>query len=195
VQGLIQRLLQDDDLARKYLERYCVYVMPMANKDGVVRGRTRFNLFGKDLNRDWNKPTDPQLAPENYALEKWLEGMIRAGRVPHLAMELHNDGGGNLHLSRPPVPELKRHLERMTIFEKLLRKHTWFTEGSTQGSFRNSGTLGDGWLERYGIDAVVHEFNCNWIAGLKDYPSAQHWETYGERLAQVFYAYFDLVKP
>lgn len=194
-QGLIQRLLLDDEPARKYLDRYCVYILPMANQDGVARGRTRFNLQGKDLNREWDKPTDPKLAPENYALEKWLEGMIKAGQAPHLALELHNDGGGQLHLSRPPAPQLKRHLERMATFEQLLRQHTWFTEGSTPGTFRNSGTLGDGWLERYGIDAVVHELNCNWIEGLKDYPSARHWEDYGARLATVFYEYFGSVKP
>ena len=81
----------------------------------------------------------------------------------------------------------------MATLEELLRKHTWFTEGSTKESFRNSGTLGDGWLERYGIDAVVHEFNCNWIAGLEDYPSAKHWQTYGEKLATVLYEYFGSV--
>ena len=47
----------------------------------------------------------------------------------------------------------------MTVLEELLRQHTWFTEGSTNAAFRNAGTLGDGWLERYGIDAAVHEFN------------------------------------
>ena len=161
----------------------------------MVLGRTRFNLKGKDLNRNWDKPADLQLAPENFALEQWLERMVKAGRAPHLAMELHNDGSGLLHISRPPVPELSRYLERMATLEELLRKHTWFTEGSTKESFRNSGTLGDGWLERYGIDAVVHEFNCNWIAGLKDYPSAKHWQTYGEKLATVFYEYFGSVKP
>jgi hypothetical protein len=83
----------------------------------------------------------------------------------------------------------------MATFEELLRKKTWFTEGSTNSAFRNSGTLGDGWLERYGVDAVVHEFNCNWIEGLKDYPSARHWMTYGESLAEVFDEYFRLVKP
>jgi hypothetical protein len=189
-QGLIQRLLLEDEQSRSYLERYCVYVLPMANKDGVARGRTRFNLQGKDLNRDWDKPADPQLAPENYALEKWLEAMIRAGQPPHLALEMHNDGGGRLHLSRPPVPRLKEYLERMATLEQLLRQHTWFTEGSTGEGFRNSGTLGDGWLERYGIDAAVHELNCNWIAGLKDYPSARHWQDYGAKLATVFYHYF-----
>jgi hypothetical protein len=79
----------------------------------------------------------------------------------------------------------------MERFVGLLRKHTWFTEGTTAAQFRNSGTLGDGWLERYGIDGVVHEFNCNWIAGLQEYPSAKNWKLYGHQLAEVFYEYFD----
>lgn len=194
-EGLIRRLLKDDAGARTFLAQYAVYILPMANKDGVARGMTRFNLRGKDLNRNWDTPADADLAPENAALERWLEGMIAAGRRPHLAIELHNDGRGLLHISRPPVPQLDRHLARMATLEDLLRKKTWFTEGSTNGAFRNSGTLGDGWLERYGIDAVVHEFNCNWIEGLKDYPSARHWRTYGEKLAEVFQEYFNLVKP
>jgi DNA-binding MarR family transcriptional regulator len=64
---------------KKYLQRYCVYAMPMANKDGVARGRTRFNLNGKDLNRDWERPADAALAPENHALESWLRERIKAG--------------------------------------------------------------------------------------------------------------------
>jgi len=194
-EGLIQRLLEDDAGAKTFLAQYAAYILPMANKDGVARGMTRFNLRGKDLNRNWDTPADADLAPENAALERWLEGMIAAGRKPHLAIELHNDGRGLLHISRPPVPQLDRHLARMATLEDLLRKKTWFTEGSTNGAFRNSGTLGDGWLERYGIDAVVHEFNCNWIEGLKDYPSARHWRTYGEKLAEVFQEYFHVVKP
>lgn len=39
---------------------------------------------------------------------------------------------------------------------------------------------GDGWLERFGVDAVVHEFNCQWIAGLGEAPLARHWVEYGE---------------
>jgi hypothetical protein len=167
----------------------------MANKDGVARGRTRFNLRGKDLNRNWDQPADPELAPENHALESWLEAMIRRGMRPHLALELHNDGNGQLHISRPPVADLERYLGRMRTLESLLREHTWFTEGSTKATFRNAGTLGEGWLARYGIDAAVHELNVNWIAGLKDYPSAAHWRRYGGQLARVFYEYFDAVKP
>lgn len=197
VQGLITRLLRGDAEAQRLLERTCYYILPMANKDGVANGRTRFNFQGKDLNRNWDKPVVKELAPENYALEQWLEKMIAAGTQPHFAMELHNDGGGRLHISRPPVPNIQRHLDRMVVFEKLLRQHTWFTEGPTSGSFRNSGTLGDGWLERFGIDAVVHEFNANVIAGLPDKPMPQgkHWLEYGAKLTTVFDEYFAAVKP
>ncbi len=188
-QGLIERLLRDDAEARAWRERYVLYVLPMANKDGVARGGTRFNTNGKDLNRNWDRPADAVLAPENAALERWLEAMIAAGRAPDLAIELHNDGRGLLHISRPPVPQLPAHLERMARFEAILRARTWFTEGHTEGEFRNSGTLGDGWLQRYGIDALVHELNANWIEGVKSSTSAAHWQAYGASLAGVFDEY------
>jgi zinc carboxypeptidase len=194
-QGLIDRLLAGDDEARRFLRLYNVSVLPMANKDGVARGGTRFNLRGMDLNRNWDKPADPDLSPENAALERWLDREITAGRKPQLALELHNDGNGLLHISRPPVPELEQHLSRMKTLEALLRRHTWFTEGTTSPSFRNAGTLGDGWVQRYGIDAAVHEFNCNWIEGLKEPTSSTHWREYGAGLARVFHDYFETVKP
>ncbi|MGA2035331.1 MAG: M14-type cytosolic carboxypeptidase [Thermoguttaceae bacterium] len=161
VQGLIRALLQDDEVSRKCLRRYCLYAMPMANKDAVARGLTRFNMLGRDLNRNWDKPTDPLLTPENYALETWIRGMIRQGRPPDFVMDFHNDEEGGLQVSRPPIPDLQRHLDRMRLFEQLLRRHTWFTEGSSGPTFRNMGTIGEGLLERYGIDACILEFNCN----------------------------------
>ena len=188
--GLIQRLLRGDAEAQRFLRVYTLYILPMANKDGVALGRTRFNLLGQDLNRNWDKPADAELSPENAALEAWLQSMLKAGRPPNLAIELHNDGGGLLHISRPPVPRLERHLARMALFEQLLRDNTWFTEGSTTAAFRNSGTLGDGWLQRFGIDAVVHELNCNWIEGVRERPTARHWIEYGEQLALVLRDYF-----
>jgi murein tripeptide amidase MpaA len=82
VEGLVRRLLRED--SKRLLERYCVWILAMANKDGVAMGRTRFNLRGKDLNRNWDKPADPELAPENNALERWLQERIAGllGRLP-----------------------------------------------------------------------------------------------------------------
>ncbi len=190
VQGLIRSLLRDEELSRECLQRVCVYVMPVANKDGVARGLTRFNMLGKDLNRDWDKPADGKLAPENAALEKWIEAMIARNQRPSLLVDLHNDEGGGLHISRPQVPDLDRHLARMKLFEQLLRKHTWFTEGSSGSKFRNPGSIGEGMLERYGIDACILEFNANWIAGAGKHPSSEAWEQFGQNLRKVLVDYF-----
>ncbi|HUU69501.1 MAG TPA: M14-type cytosolic carboxypeptidase [Planctomycetota bacterium] len=196
VQGLIRALLEDDETSRECLKRCCVYVMPMANKDAVARGLTRFNMLGRDLNRNWDRPADPKLAPENYALETWIRRMIRQGKPLDLAIDMHNDEGGGLHISRTPAKDLDRYLQRMVLFERLLRKHTWFTEGSSGPGHRNPGSLGEGLLERYGIDACIMEFNCNWIAGLKQHPSGAAWEQFGAHFRAVLTEYFDEIdKP
>jgi hypothetical protein len=190
IEGLVRRLLKGDAEAETCLASYSVCLLPMANKDGVMRGGTRFNLGGWDLNRKWDQPADPLYAPENVALEKWLESEIAAGRRPALALDFHNDGRGLLHLSRPEGTEGEKHLARMMFFEKCLREHTWFTEGSTKPSFHNPGSLGEGFFVRFGIDAAILEFNCNWIAGLKEPALGKHWVTFGEGLAKTFEAYF-----
>ncbi len=191
VEGLIRALLEDDEASRACLKRCCIYVLPMANKDGVARGWTRFNMQGRDLNRNWDRPADPALAPENHALETWIRRMHQRGKPLHLAIDLHNDEGGGLHISRPPVEDLDRHVERMHLLERLLRQHTWFTEGSSGPGHRNPGSLGEGLLERYGIDACILEFNCNWIAGLKQPPTGAAWAQFGRQLRPVFSEYFD----
>lgn len=191
VEGVVQRLLAGDVQAKKYLDCYCLWVLPIANKDGVARGWTRFNLQGKDLNRNWDQPADPALAPENVALEKWLATTIAQGRRPDLAIDFHNDGSGLLHVSRPEdkSPATDRYLARIAVLEKLMREHTWFTEGSTKGTFHNPGTFGEGLLMRYGITACIHELNCNRIAGLNDYPTAANWKKLGTQLAEVFFQF------
>ena len=192
VEGLVARLLRGDADAERYLSRYCVYILPMANKDGVAHGRTRFNLRGRDLNRQWDRPADPDLAPENGALEQWLTGMIARGQPPHLVIDFHNDNDGKLHVSSPtsvqedaPVTTVYR--QRMQRLADLLGQHTWFTEGTTDSRFRNPSTIGEGLLERFGITACVHELNAVWIAGLNDYPTATHWRLYGDQLGEVFW--------
>lgn len=189
VQGMIRRLLRDDEAARACRKRYSVCIMPMANKDGVVRGWTRFNVAGKDLNRNWDQPADAVHAPENRALESWIESMIAQGRKPDVMIDFHNDQNGRLHISRPDV-DLGQHLALMKRVEALLRKHTWFTEGATGGKFRNPGSIGEGLLERYGMQAFVHELHANRIAGLDSYPSGANWELYGEQLCEVLYELF-----
>jgi hypothetical protein len=190
MEGLVHRLLQNDEKAKMWLKRYCVYILPMANKDGVARGKTRFNSNGYDLNRKWDKQADSLIAPENYYLEMWMRKMIRENKKPDLGIDVHNDAGGNLHVSRPDG-DIQAYLANMGKLDKLLRKHTWYTEGSTKPGFRNPGTLGEGFMERFGIEAVVYELNYEWVEGLKKAPLAADWISLGGMLPNVFYDYFE----
>jgi hypothetical protein len=168
---------------------YCIYAMPMSNKDGVAHGGSRFNLMGKDLNRDWGSPANPAMAPENTALEKWLDRMARAGQLPHLAIDFHNDSSGKIHVSRPEG-NFGAYWEHMKRLETALTEHTWFTEGSTGSNFQNAGTFGEGLLMRYGIDACIMELNCNWSAGLSKAPLGTDWKVLGQQMRDAFSAYF-----
>ncbi|MCL5279329.1 MAG: peptidase M14 [Planctomycetes bacterium] len=191
VEGLIQRLLRDDADAKRYLDAYCVYIMPMANKDGVARGRTRFNQLGSDLNRKWDKPADPAVNPENHALETWLASMIAKGQKPDLMIDLHNDESGGLHVDRPSKG-LDDYLGSMNRLEAVLRKYTWYTERCSRATSSSPGVIGEGLLDRFGVHACVLELNANWIAGLNAYTSAERWKLFGEQLCEAFSHYFEV---
>ncbi len=190
VEGLVQRLLRDMEGAKRYLDTYSVYIMPMANKDGVARGRTRFNQLGSDLNRKWDKPADPAVNPENYALETWLASMIAKGHRPDLMIDLHNDESGGLHVDRPGK-DLDEYLKSMNRLEMVLRKYTWYTERCSRATSSSPGTIGEGLLDRFGVHACVLELNANWIAGLNAYTSAERWKLFGEQLCEAFSHYFE----
>jgi len=189
VQGLIRRLLRDDEDARRYRERYCVYVLPIANKDGVARGWTRFNQMGADLNRKWDRPADPVVSPENHALESWLQSMVTKGRRPDLLIDLHNDESGGLRIDRP-AQGTDEYLQNMDRLDMVLRKYTWYTERTSRATSGSPGSIGGGLLGRFGVHACVLELNANWIAGLKAYPSGERWGLFGEQLCAAFFHYF-----
>lgn len=189
LEGLMRFLVSP--AAAEIRQRLCVCMLPMANKDGVARGLSRFTVTGMDLNRGWfaDRPHDPVLCPENACLQAWLADRQRCGRLPRLAVCLHNDDGGNLHLSHP-AHDAEGHARRMDLFERLLRDLTWFREGRTRGSSANSGSFGEGLSEQYGIDALIYELRACWAAGLQRPPLPADWLDLGRNLAFVLERFF-----
>lgn len=186
VEGLVDRLTDGSAASRELLGQVRFCIQPMANRDGVHRGMSRFTVTGVDLNRQWDPtvPHDPVLAPENACLANWFAEQARQGRLPRLAIDVHNDCGGNLHLSHPPR-DAEGHAARMVVFERLLRAHTWFREGPAGHGFRNPGTFGEGLSELYGIDAIIWELRANYAAGLGRQPLADDWRRLGADFATV----------
>ncbi len=190
VNGIIHKLLDNSEESKAYLSNYTVYILPMANMDGVARGVSRFNLNGMDLNRNLTAPADPVLSPENAAMEKWLEGMIAKGLKPDLAIDFHNDSNGPLFFSSAGK-EKKGYVENMNVLEDLLRKHSWFSEHT---SYFGSTSFEEGLMSRYNIDALVYELNAHWIKSLDKMPLSEDWELLGRQLCNVFDIYFKEIK-
>ncbi|MCC5825311.1 M14-type cytosolic carboxypeptidase [Alkalimonas sp.] len=70
VEGLLDRLLDDDDaVARSLLDKAVFYVVPNMNPDGGVRGHLRTNAIGVNLNREWQSPSMEQ-SPEVYLVRQ-----------------------------------------------------------------------------------------------------------------------------
>jgi hypothetical protein len=186
IEGLINSLMENKKTSGNYLKNYTLYILPMANIDGVAHGITRFNMNGMDLNRDLTKPADPRLSPENAAMEKWLENMISKGFKPDLAIDFHNDAGGKIIFSGSGK-ESAKYLSHMKVLENLLTTQTWFREGSTFGS---GTSFEEGLYKRYGIDALVYELNAYWIRGLQKPPLSEDWKLLGSQMGQVLDEYF-----
>ena len=183
-EGIIDKLLQRTKEVDDYLKNYCVYILPMANIDGVVHGKARYNMNGMDLNRGLEKPADPVLSPEVYHMEQWFEKMIGKGTKPDLAIDFHNDDGGPLIFEPPANADSVIYVNHMKNLEKLLRKDTWFRERAVTRS------PGGGITQRYGIEWFVYELNAGWIEGLQKRPLSEDWILLGKQLCGVFDAYF-----
>lgn len=74
VEGLLERLLDEDDAVAKTLLQHAVfYIVPNMNPDGSVRGHLRTNAAGANLNREWQSPTMVR-SPEVFLVrQKMLE--------------------------------------------------------------------------------------------------------------------------
>ena len=184
--GLIQRLLEATKDSRASCASTTSSVLPMANKDGVARGGTRFNLAARISIAIGTSPPirscrrrTRRSSAGSKARSRPADGRSSRWSCTTTATACCTSAGRPCHSS-----------SGISRGWRLSRRCCASTPGSPKGrtnaAFRNSGTLGDGWLERYGIDAAVHEFNCNWIEGLKQPTSSQHWRAYGAGLTRVF---------
>ncbi|MFW7523398.1 M14 family metallopeptidase [Vibrio ostreicida] len=70
IEGMIQRLINEDDTAaRALLDKAVVHVVPNMNPDGSIRGHLRCNAQGVNLNREWQSPS-MERSPEVYLVQQ-----------------------------------------------------------------------------------------------------------------------------
>lgn len=98
-EGAIRFLLSPEAAA---LRRSVIYkVFPMCDPDGVARGGVRFNVYGFDLNRNWDV-MDPQRMPEIAAQRKAILDWVDSGKRLDVFLSLHNTETAE-YLDGPPA--------------------------------------------------------------------------------------------
>jgi predicted deacylase len=192
IEGLVNGFIRKSQHSDKLLNKFCYYILPMANKDMTARGMTRFNVNGMDLNRGWGSIADSTLNPENYFLEKFLRMLINEDRKPDLLIDFHNDDYGNMHVSKPKDkdPTYQKNIEKIY---QLLKDKTWFS-GNMQKVYTEEPeryTIATGLYERYNITGFVLELNGDRIKKRNKLPSSEDWMDLGENLNDVFVTYFE----
>ena len=60
-QSFLSRILNNDQLSDKFLNKYRILAFPIVNPDGVDLGHWRHNAGGVDTNRDWSEYNQPEI--------------------------------------------------------------------------------------------------------------------------------------
>eukprot|EP01062_Namystynia_karyoxenos_P014993 TRINITY_DN15432_c0_g1_i1.p1 TRINITY_DN15432_c0_g1~~TRINITY_DN15432_c0_g1_i1.p1 ORF type:complete len:677 (+),score=244.25 TRINITY_DN15432_c0_g1_i1:75-2105(+) len=82
VDGLIDFLLSSEPAARALRNRFVFKVMPMLNPDGVRRGHSRADAFGRNLNRHYGDPCPEEMPSVCAARELFLQ-LHKTGRLDY----------------------------------------------------------------------------------------------------------------
>ena len=169
--------------------RIALCVHPMANKDGVAAGQTRYNAAGYDLSRHWCDawPADEAIAPENAALQNWLLERQATGQLPDLAICLHNDSVGRLHMGIHP--DAAGYARRIRKLDALMRQKTWYTEPLAEPGALGGQGWADGISQKLNVDAVLYEIHAEYAEGLGRIPTHTDWMDLGRCFTDVLAEY------
>jgi Zinc carboxypeptidase/Cytosolic carboxypeptidase N-terminal domain len=188
-EGLIRFLVSADPRAARIRGETVFKILPLCDPDGVARGGVRFNKFGFDLNRNWDRDDPvrmPEIAAQRKAVFQWLD----SGRRIDLFLSLHNTETGE-YLAGPPDPE-GRHRELLGKLARLLEEKTSFqptraawseVEERTPGRMNVVQGL---WHDRK-IPAFLTEQRISKHPKLGHAPGVEDRLTYGAALAQVLF--------
>ena len=171
--GLVRWLLADPP------HDLCVVVLPMVDPDGVVRGGTRVNRHGYDVNRHWDAtdPADPdhrRLRPEICAVKQALANF---GRPVDLCLNLHDTQRDVMGAPRP-----------LTELPAMAALHQRLVDAGYTGALRpdsTPGTVQNGLYAEQGLVGALIELGTAMQPGWDHLPTAADRQAFGVALGEA----------
>jgi len=162
--GLVEKLLQDDEVMAEYRKKMIFHTIPFTNPDGVYYGRSRTNFDGVDVESNWNR-ADSQTCRE-VALLKARMGWINDQKVLSVFSNLHSQATNSctfwIHTaSSTSVRFYRRQLQFANLNTS---NNPYFVPGNYSFSSLSS-TFPEGWLwNNHGenVLALTYETPYDW---------------------------------
>ncbi len=183
-EGALRFLLSDDERARRMRDQVVWKIFPLADPDGVARGGVRFNVYGYDLNRNWDA-VDPAKTPEIAAQRRAILDWVDSGRRIDLFLSLHNTETSE-YLEGPPVPIVER------FYRALLAESTFAPTGparvmadSTTPGRPGRMTVAQGLYHERKIPAMLMEQMICRNPKLGRFPTVEDRQAFGAALARA----------
>ena len=159
IQGFIDFLTSDHEIAKSLREHLIFKVIPVVNPDGVFLGNTRGNLLGQDLNRCWLNPNKFQ-HPTVFALRKMILGLAKSSAYDlDMILDIHGHPTQlGLFVIGNAYDDVYR-FERHSVFPKILSQIC--PDYSTENAIYNNDEEKAGSIRRYfcHCDQVSPEVN------------------------------------
>ena len=186
--GAIRFLLSQRPEAAATRRSAIFKILPMCDPDGVARGGVRFNVYGYDLNRNWDVEDSrrmPEITAQRKAILEWLD----SGNRIDLFLSVHNTETAE-YLDGPPDPKFAGLTER--LWQALSANSTFaptrppraVDSTTTQGKPGSMNVVQGLYRDRK-IPAFLMEQRISFNPKLGRLPTVEDRLKFGEELVQV----------
>jgi hypothetical protein len=148
-----ETLVADNELAKRFRDRYQVLAVPLLNPDGVVGGNWRHNLGNTDLNRDWG----PFEQPETRLIRDLLDRLDAEGRHVRVFLDFHSTAENVFYTQDDDNATIPAQFARTWLDNARARVPETYPYTNRENPTGAVGVAKNYVYHRYGIPALTYE--------------------------------------
>jgi hypothetical protein len=152
-----EKLLSDDILAKKFRQRFNLFIVPNLNPDGVANGHWRHNIKGIDLNRDWINFSQA----ETKLVRDKLNKIVAEGGKMVMAIDFHSTQQDVFYTMPSDYGMMPPKLVENWLNELKNKTASSFVVRNKPGSSPGRGVFKQYFTDTFKVHAITYEMGDN----------------------------------